>query len=74
MSALGMVSWGADYEGIQGGTCSGVGLPKVFRKSPFTSFCGFKYIFSKSSGEMETLCAVRMRRKALSLDSSPPKW
>ena len=41
-------------------TYSGVGLPKVFRNSPFTLFCGDRYSFSKSSGEIEILPAVRM--------------
>ena len=40
-------------------TYKAVGLPKIFLKSPLTWFCGAKYSFSKSSGDMTTLEAVR---------------
>jgi len=47
-------------------TYSGVGLPKVFRSSPLTLFGGDKYSFSKSSGEIEMLPAVRICLRAVS--------
>lgn len=55
-------------------TYSGVGLPTVFRSSPLTWFCGERYIFSNSSGEIEMLPAVCMRFKASLGSMSPWRW
>jgi len=55
-------------------TYIGVGLPKVLRSSPATLFCGDRYSFSKSSGEMETLPAVRIRFSALSASMLWSRW
>lgn len=49
---------GAEQRGLD--THIGVGLPKVLRRSPRTTFWGDRYNFSNSSGEMVILLAVLM--------------
>lgn len=55
-------------------TYSGVGLPKVFRKSPATRFWGERYIFSNSSGLMESDPEVWIFLNAVSGSMLLSRW
>ena len=40
----------------------GVGFPKVARNSPFTAFCGLRYIFSNSSIDRQYMIVIAHKR------------